>query len=435
VLNKKIFILLICILFLLDVLIVLGDTTISACNYDTTGVDTYLLSSDLTCSAGVNGILIDEAGATLDCQGHTIKDGGAGTTGIYVTANDITIQNCYITNFDDGIQSDALRTNIIENKIYSNLVRGIYVTSNSGFIYKNDIYDQSGSSDSGIHLSGDNNKIYNNSLINNDIGINLFPSSNNNITDTYISSITNDIKAQTSSINNLIINTTLAKDSNSILTNSEILRLWKGVFRVVNSSGGSVSGVNVTLWNSSIPVEVSVITGSDGYGHINLTKYKETSGGKQNYTNYNVSVWKIGFNDTNTSFNFDDNFEQTFTLVDDIDPVVSITSPADLTENKTARQISIDYSATEANGLSSCSLLANGTQQKINNSMTSLTSNFVTSTLYNGDHNITVRCTDTFSNIGENQIKISVNYPLNVTGISTSADASSAVVSFITTEK
>jgi len=309
--KPKMFLLILCICIFLLPKSVLADITISSCDYDTNISDTYVLSSNLTCGAGANGVVIDIANIVLDCGLNTITGNGDTTSlGVYISTGHIKIQNCSITNFGYGIQSDGNYTNITSSNIYSNLVNGIYLTKGASTIFRNYIYDQSGTNDVGIYLSDNNNTIINNTLNNNDIGILFTGSSNNTVSDTYISSVTKDIQAQSASINNIVLNTTLAKGTNSIAAGTYILRQWKGIFIVNRTTGSGIGGATINL-TSTTGKKYNLTTNIDGVAHINLTAYNESLG-LTFETPYTINISTPNFKH-DFSLNFTDNFVQVST--------------------------------------------------------------------------------------------------------------------------
>ncbi len=70
----------------------------------------------------------------LDCGGHTIAGTGYGSgNGIYAeSVNGITVKNCIITNFDNGIQFNSVQnSNLINNTVHDNWQAGIFLYYNS----------------------------------------------------------------------------------------------------------------------------------------------------------------------------------------------------------------------------------------------------------------------------------------------------------------
>jgi parallel beta-helix repeat protein len=97
---------------------------------DTITTDT-ILDTDLICSG--DGLQIGASNIVLDCNGHTIRGLGTGyTNGIYTWGiigypkTNVTIKNCYITNFTYGINLGVYNNSkIINNKVFNNTWYGL----------------------------------------------------------------------------------------------------------------------------------------------------------------------------------------------------------------------------------------------------------------------------------------------------------------------
>ncbi|MBN1386299.1 right-handed parallel beta-helix repeat-containing protein [Candidatus Woesearchaeota archaeon] len=143
----------------------------------------WFLSIDLACFG--DGLVINASNIVLDCNGHSITGSGSGY-GINNSAgfDNITIKNCTITNFTEGISfKSSSDSNILDNIVSSNANQGIILRdgSNNNLI-ENNIADNNGQS--GIYLgsasSCNNNDITNNQLNGNNMGISLDAGSSGN---------------------------------------------------------------------------------------------------------------------------------------------------------------------------------------------------------------------------------------------------------------
>lgn len=122
----------------------IGIETISGeCNISVT--ESILnIGHDYECLSTTNGFIIDKDNIILDCQGHSITCVGDGCSysgptsernntfgGIKINNHQgITIQNCYVYNFTNGIliEGNSTRNVILNNYVYNN-TNGIRITN------------------------------------------------------------------------------------------------------------------------------------------------------------------------------------------------------------------------------------------------------------------------------------------------------------------
>ena len=102
---------------------------------DTILVDdgTYVLDTDIALDAALQGVTIQ--GPTVEAAEAVIDRNGGNAAFIFTGADDITIRNLTITNASMGVQfssGDSDRIQILENKFFQNLIRGLYVAHSSG---------------------------------------------------------------------------------------------------------------------------------------------------------------------------------------------------------------------------------------------------------------------------------------------------------------
>ncbi|ODS41335.1 MAG: hypothetical protein A7315_06610 [Candidatus Altiarchaeales archaeon WOR_SM1_79] len=203
---------------------VCNSTTPCQCGYILTQNRTFNSSDFNTGPCSGDGLEIGSAGITLDCNGVQIIGSKAfGSTGIKNVFNDVTIKNCNVMNFNNGIHITGVSDNIIDNNTVSSTTffhgDGIWVetstwnniTNNNVSSYKwgigldtqsdnnlveaNTVYscqwlDQSGNwIGYGINAYASSvNTMKNNNITNNSYGIYLYGGSNfNNISDNKIS--------------------------------------------------------------------------------------------------------------------------------------------------------------------------------------------------------------------------------------------------------
>ena len=148
-----------------------GTSNLS-CNSSINSPGTYTLTGDLINCSGT-GINIIADNVVLDCNSHQIK-GLLNGNGIYsIGHNNLTIENCLISNFTNGISFESSSgINITNNTIHDNFDtegRGIVFTSvGNSSITHNNISQNS----AGIYLYDSSNNLISNNLIsfNNQIG-------------------------------------------------------------------------------------------------------------------------------------------------------------------------------------------------------------------------------------------------------------------------
>jgi len=164
-------------LILLGIFIVSGcfqvkPIVIDKCPYTITSSGNYILENDVIHSNPENNdtlqACVEAFGAsrfTLDCQGNSIigqgpnVDSGSGL-GIYVqNSNGITIKNCEVTKFGQGITLDSTDNSLLDN----NVVR---VTSTGITLW----------------MGSDNNRLTNNKVLFNDDGVDIMESTRNILT-------------------------------------------------------------------------------------------------------------------------------------------------------------------------------------------------------------------------------------------------------------
>jgi len=185
-------------------LTLVGDSTGGDCELQSIGTwnpdtNTCTLTKNLS-----QGVMIDSSYVTLDCDGHKIIGTGSGK-GVYTYnyyKNYLTVNNCDISGFGNGIylyrttHSDILNNKvhsnasgiyvyapsgdilISENLVYSNNSQGIQLQGSSGSdVNKNRIYNNGGT---GFYLNtGSSNKVFDNVVFSNGTGFNLYLTTGN----------------------------------------------------------------------------------------------------------------------------------------------------------------------------------------------------------------------------------------------------------------
>ncbi|MDV6028999.1 MAG: hypothetical protein F9B45_02595 [Phycisphaera sp. RhM] len=142
---------------------------------------TYLPRYDLLLGEELSGIRIQ--GPVSETVKAIFDGQGIGTGFHFFGADDVTIANLSITNFNDGIYAysyhtttspDSDRISIVGNEIYGNVAKGIYVRHTGvedWTIEDNRIYNHSGTNDYGIYAEFGGVQVRNNSIFGNYDGV------------------------------------------------------------------------------------------------------------------------------------------------------------------------------------------------------------------------------------------------------------------------
>jgi len=136
------------------------------------------IGHDYLCN-GTDGFHIDASNIVFDCQNHFIKciDDCNGSAGVRVTAKtNVTIKNCYIYNFSDGIRlEEATSSSLLYSNYLYNNTDGIDINNATSNNVTRNLIDNSSSC--GINVSNmnndpntGNNRIWDNKIWNNSGG-------------------------------------------------------------------------------------------------------------------------------------------------------------------------------------------------------------------------------------------------------------------------
>ena len=160
----------------------------NAANCGDTVTTSTTLSSHLVSCVNQSGLIINGSDITLDCAGYSISGniGGGAQYGIYISSgaassfSNITVKNCTISGFYEGVQVDGTlsrvnNTNIIYNTFFSNVFEAIYFstasTSYGENISYNTILNNTKSDNTGILLSGVQSSTVQGNIIKNLVGV------------------------------------------------------------------------------------------------------------------------------------------------------------------------------------------------------------------------------------------------------------------------
>ncbi len=137
-----------------------------------------VLDSDLTCSS--NGPIINADNIVFDCSGYKITGNGVGTGIQAFGKNNITIKNCNIQNFGQGISLEYTSRSYLLNNTVKNNFRGFYIRSSP----LNQLSDNKATGNRigfDIVFESNSNTILNNTAENNHQGIMLDRTTNNTL--------------------------------------------------------------------------------------------------------------------------------------------------------------------------------------------------------------------------------------------------------------
>jgi hypothetical protein len=129
------------LVFVLAMMIVLPVTASAAncggatpCNCLDTVTSDYVMPADLSCA---DGLFLNTAYVTFDCNYHSLSSGAGLNFGLGIENDHITIKNCIIDNYWEGLYA-FFRTNItIENTVFSNHINAISMIHVDDVIIRN----------------------------------------------------------------------------------------------------------------------------------------------------------------------------------------------------------------------------------------------------------------------------------------------------------
>ena len=148
-----------------------------------TGSGTYTVENDLTGTQDYQSCLyIFSSDLVLDCNNHYITGNGSGKGITLSKSTNVTLQNCQLGNYSNGISLLSSNYTVIQNSTVSNSTYGIYMDpSYNNTIIENTLYNNSLY---GLYMEDShNNTVRNNTAYNNSKGFFLNISTNNTLRD------------------------------------------------------------------------------------------------------------------------------------------------------------------------------------------------------------------------------------------------------------
>lgn len=151
------------------------------------GMGTLNIQTDTVLAEDYNGkIHIQMDGVTLDCAGHTITSSRAGPgPGIKLhKRSGVTIKNCIVTGFEDGIYLDrSFNNTLTDNTAVGNTARGIFLFASSGNTLTGNMADNNGDRGFSLSTGSSGNALTGNlATANGDAGFIVFSSGDNTLT-------------------------------------------------------------------------------------------------------------------------------------------------------------------------------------------------------------------------------------------------------------
>jgi len=158
------------------------------CSCGDTLNESWVMPYDMECNG--TALYIGANSITLDCNGHHIKGNGTGSGIEWSSRYDyVTIKNCEIYNFSNGINENELgaySAKILNNNIHDITWYGIRISKAYYVDYAEIKFNNISNSHNGLFFNGRYSKIENNIFKNNNIGIAHYFNSNVHRNNTYI---------------------------------------------------------------------------------------------------------------------------------------------------------------------------------------------------------------------------------------------------------
>ncbi|MBI2451570.1 right-handed parallel beta-helix repeat-containing protein [Candidatus Pacearchaeota archaeon] len=285
---------------------VFENTEIDSCRDLDLNDTVYLLKSDVSSSG--NCFVIEASNITLDGQGRRISGSGI-SFGISASdgKRDITIKNVNITNFAYGIrfyrafgEIGSINSLIFNNSVYNNQI-GIDIGDTNNTIIKENLFRNN--TNEGVSLFySHNNTIQKNIIVMNTNGV-VFSSSSGNVIEgnTLSNNSQYGINLQSSSSNNQIINNTansngqrgmyISSSSNNLFTNNNLNS--NGFFGISLDSGASHNVFRGGLVNGSQGDAIRITTSSTFNNTFNNITITNTDTG-----DYDINFATASINET-----------------------------------------------------------------------------------------------------------------------------------------
>ena len=243
-----------------------------------------------------------------------------------------------------GSTNSFILNNILSSNTGSNILYGIYSTSNSTIAHDNTISDCGGNTFSyGIYLyDSHNDYITAGSIDSFDYGVYLTSSKNNFFSDLDFIYPEVSVSLSTNSTNNTFLNVS-NQDNENVEAGLELICKWYYRAYVNDTLGLNVSGANVTAFNVSNAYQFNLTTDSTGFTQLGeIIDYVNNGGTRTYYSLYNIYASNSSYSTSNHSYNTtlqQSNYKDVFTLT-------GISTCGSLTQANTVYTLQNDLSAT-----------------------------------------------------------------------------------------
>ena len=333
-------------------------------------------------------------------------------------SNNNFIMNNLLSSSQRGIYLSSTSNTIIDNNTLTGNVYGLIIADlsenntvqNNFFTYNTD--DSISISSSDIPTS--NYNLFINNFINatsdtqNDGAVRIGLSSHNLFMDSvFITNTSKIVHIYSSSINNTFLNVTYNTSKESVdsyipqesIGGGELIRKWYYSANVTDTSGISVSGVNVTAYNVTNAYNFNLTTGINGLTSLaQITDYININGTRNYYSNYTLYANNLTYivNHQRNVTNLTNIYGDVFTLsapVDTTFPQMNLTYPLNTTYNANVSEL--NYTASDANLQACWYSLNNGAD----NTTVACGTNLTGLTSAQGSNTWTVWANDTSGNV------------------------------------
>jgi len=369
-----------------------------------------ILNNNLVCSGLALKINTDDI--ILDCSGFNISGNGT-SSGILVNADNVTIKNCNIYNFTEGISMNESSSSKIINNTINNNTKGIGFynitagSNNNSVIYNDIIYN----TESGIHVKDSYGNNVSDNLINyNRNGISVLDSYevtifNNTISDNSDNGIyMEDNSKRNSIIKNMVLYNDVGININetNVINNSIYDNFFNNTINVIDIGDNKW---NTTYYCYSIP---NIIGGICIGGNF----WSDYTGDDDGSGSYPHNITDDGIGDTEIPYNSSGNITSGgdyLPLVPDITPP-SVTDLQPLSNSSYGIFTVIEIAANVTDMIGIDTVLANITFP--NSTAQQITLNPAAGDKYNnsfsipnllGRYNITIIADDNVGNINDTE--------------------------------
>lgn len=281
------------------------DPDISACGDLVIEGATYNLTQNIT---GISGdcFIIKNDSITLDMKGYNITGDETGIGVGFGGYNETTIKNGYIYDFYDGIKAENSKENVINNMTISSCTRGIHMSRTPDNNFTNLIIESSGLSGFYLYYSTSKNNILTNitSSFNGGYGIYMYYPDLNNLTSITTNNNNYGIYIYNTANNNILTNITAnlnnygiahSNSNNNNFTNvTSTNNDYSGIYLTSSSNNNFTNIITNTNGDAGIFIDVSsdnnILTNTTTNSNTNYGIYIKSSSDNNILTNVNASL-------------------------------------------------------------------------------------------------------------------------------------------------